>query len=146
MQDALLKTQILSTVVLTLTLVAIALYTWKTWHMADATRQSAVAAQQTVAEMREARDQESRPYVLCGFETGEEGLVYFYVRNLGKTVATDVRLVIEPPLSTSRGPFTDLAFVRDSVTSLVPGQEIRTLFDSGLGLFDEKLNIPLRYS
>jgi len=132
--------------VLTLTLVAVGIYTWKTWDMASATRQSAEAAQRTLDEMRESRDEESRPYVLCGFELEQGNLVYFYVRNTGKSVAADVKLVIDPPLTASIDTLGEMTFLTDGIASLAPGQEIRTFFDSLIGLYGDNANVPLRYS
>lgn len=145
MEQAQFIGQIINDVILLATLGVIVWYTIKTADMAAATKLSAESAKKTLEEMREARDQESAPYVICYFEAAaHDQLIYFVVKNEGKLVAHNVHLSISPPLTTSHGPLEDMVLLSEGVASLVPGQEIRTLFDSTRGIFGRD-DVPLRY-
>jgi len=98
---------IIGLIVQAATLIFIIIYVKDTSAMAKATQESAIAtrasaeaAENTVKEMKEARDQEGAPYVVAYFEF-ELPLIYFIVKNLGASVATNVRIHVTPPLATS---------------------------------------------
>ena len=79
-------------VVQSVTLVAIIIYVWKTWAMADATRKAAEASERTLNEMKLAREEENRPYVIIYFQTGLDGTtVELVIKNIGKTKAEGVK-------------------------------------------------------
>ncbi|WP_143960192.1 hypothetical protein [Litoribacter populi] len=52
---------------------------------------------ETLQKSRQESYLESRPYLIADFEA-EEGLLYFYVRNIGKTPALNVNLHINPDI------------------------------------------------
>jgi len=139
-----LDASLLATQVLTLFFLII--YVVKTWQMASATRKSAEASEKMIQEMREARDQETAPYVVAYFDIQDPPWIYFIIKNLGRTVAKDVRLEFDPLLRNSRGDLiNNLHLFKDGIKSLPPGYEIRTFFDSGIRYFNVH-NLPLKYT
>ncbi len=129
-----------------LSLVFLIVYVVKTWEMAAATRRSAEATERSVTEMREARDQESAPYVVVYFDipVGSH-MIYLVIKNIGKSVATNIRFTITPPLQTTIDwPIHDLAIFRDGIASMPPGYEIRTIVDGSVAYFGRD-DFPLKY-
>jgi len=125
-------------VVQILSLVALVIYVIKTWHMASATKNSAEAAQKTLDELRDGRDQETAPYVVIYFEVSPQThLIYLVIKNIGKTIANNIKLVFEPPLRSTHAAFQmhELALMKDGISSMPPGYEIRTVFDSAITYF-----------
>ena len=114
------------------TLIALVVYVVKTWEMASATRRSAEIAESTLREMRDARDQEVAPYVIVSFDVNmNRNIIYLTVRNIGKTIATNVKLSFDPELAGdffSRHGKSNL--VDKIIPSMPPGHEIRALFDT----------------
>ena|SRR2546422_4969579 len=58
-------------------------------------KQSADGVIFTLQEMKEARDQDTAPYVVAYFDV-ELPFIYFVVKNLGKSVAEEIKLHIIP--------------------------------------------------
>lgn len=130
-----------------LSLIALVVYVIKTWHMASATRSSAEAAQKTLDELRDGRDQETAPYVVTYFEASPQtSLIYLVIKNIGRTIAKDIRLVFDPPLKSTQAAFQlgDLAAIREGISSMPPGYEIRTAFDSAITYFGNP-ELPLLF-
>jgi hypothetical protein len=97
-----------------------------------------------VREARKLREEQARPFVIVDFEPGF--LVYLTVENLGRTLARDVSIHFDKPLtSTLRGPRElDVSPVfREPIPSLPPGKKIRVLFDQ----FTARTNaeLPMEY-
>jgi len=129
------------------TLIALIIYVAKTWEMASATRQAAEATKNSVAEMREARDQETAPYIVVYFDVpAGPGLIYLVVKNIGRSIATQVKLTFTPPLRTSNNtpPMEELSFIKDGIESMPPNYEIRTIFD-GVHAYFSKTDLPMKY-
>ena len=121
-------------VIQVLGILALVIYVWKTWEMAS--------------EMRRTREQEAAPYVTVFFDLPYgESLVYLVVKNVGKTVAENVRLAFEPQLCSNlaHGP-VQWAVIDQGIPSLPPGYEIRTLYDGVIGRFSDKCELPPCYS
>jgi hypothetical protein len=137
MEIALLLIQIL-------TLIALIVYVAKTWEMASATKESAKSAENTLLEMREMRDQESAPYVIVFFDVPyAKSLVYLVIKNLGKSIAKDVKLSFEPSLQSSDvGNLENLSLFDKGIASLAPAQELRVLIDTTVAFFGEP-GLPL---
>jgi hypothetical protein len=94
--------------------------------------------------MKEARDQETAPYIFVYFDIiVEKQDIYLFVKNVGKSIANNVKLKFEPELITSLGPI-NLPFIKDGIGSLPPRSEIKTFFDNGIEYF-EKNKLPLNY-
>jgi hypothetical protein len=138
-----------------LTLIFVVIYVWKTWHIASATKESAKATEKsadisrkTLEEMKEARDQDTAPYIFVYLDiiVGKQD-IYLFVKNVGKSIANNVKLEFDPPLEISSPKYkiSDRAFIKDGISSMPPGYEIKTLFDSAISYFDNKKNLPLTY-
>lgn len=118
------------------TLIALVIYVKKTWDMADSTEKS-------VNEMKEARDQESAPYVLVYFDFCDHEM-YLVVENAGKGLAKDVSFDFEPSLVNSRGTkISELSLLKDGIGSIPPKYQIRHFFDMSFSYFEK--NLPIKY-
>lgn len=132
-------------------LIGLIVYVIKTWEIASATRRSTELSQRSLElsqavleEMKAARLQESAPYVVVYFDMpyGNDWVMYFVVKNTGRTVAKDVKLTFDPPLMTGFGdnPHAfDIYAIKEGIRLLAPGQEIRTPFDSHPNYVKDKL-------
>ncbi len=67
------------------------------------------------------------------------------VENIGTTLAKDVRITFDPPLTTAvKGlDLTKSALLRDGIAVLPPGRRVETLFDLSHDRLEQKL--PMRY-
>lgn len=131
-----------------LSLAFLIIYVVKTWEMASATRKAAEATEKSVFEMRETRDQETAPFIVVYFDIPiGSGLIYLVVKNIGRTVATQVKLTFTPPLCTSDNnpPLAEMNFIKKGIGAMPPNYEIRTLFDSSAAYFGND-ELPLEYS
>jgi len=127
------------------TLIALIIYVAKTWEMASASKKSAEVSEETLKEMRESRDQEIAPYVVVYFDIPYgKSWIYLVVRNIGKSVANDVKMEFQPPLRNSDGDqINNMPLIRGGVGSIPPGYELKTLFDTTVSYFNSGL--PLTY-
>ncbi len=127
--------------------IALIVYVIKTWHIASATRRSAEISEKTLQEMKAARDQEVAPYVLAYFDLPfSEHVIHLVIKNVGKTVATNVRIEFEPKLIGIREEdFSTLPLIKDGIPSLPPGGEIKTFFDTAMSMFGDQNKRPLTY-
>ena len=66
--DIMSKLELITIIIQSLTFIALVFYVAKTWEMASATRESAKLSENTLQEMRDARDQEIAPYVIAYFD------------------------------------------------------------------------------
>ncbi|MCR4428598.1 MAG: hypothetical protein NUV68_04545 [Caldiserica bacterium] len=145
MDLALLIVQIISTIVLTG-------YAITTGFMAKQAWVSAKASEKMAEEMKAQRIQEGRPYIVAYFDLSfqDQGF-YFVIRNLGKSLATDISISIDPPLYSKAFPDLDISvWLAKGISSLATGQEIRTFFDTFWTRFsDESLpnsfTLEIRY-
>ena len=119
-------------VVQILSLIFLILYVVKTWEMASATRKAAEATEKSVLEMREQRDAEIAPYVVAYLdEQGPiNGILSLVIKNTGKTVAKNVKVIFDPPLQTRFPDLLERVLPPDGIPSIPPGYEIRTTLDS----------------
>ncbi len=107
------------------------IYVIKTWEMASATRKAAEATEKSVLEMREQRDAENAPYVVA-FLDGQgpiNGMLYLVIKNTGKTVAKNVKVIFDPPLQTKFPDFLNKVLPPNGIPSIPPGYEIKTTLD-----------------
>ena len=129
-------------------LIFLIIYVVKTWEMASATRKAAEATEKSVLEMRETRDQETAPFVIAYFDVQTEAnLIYLVVKNIGRTVATQVKLTFTPELRSSNDNrlLKEVGFIKNGIESMPPNYEIRTLVDSSPAYFGKK-ELPLKYN
>lgn len=86
-----------------------------------------------VKETQTAREERSRPFVLLDFEIVGSVIVELHVRNIGATLARDVRFEFDKPLETTAASgdwnLADLSLFRDGIPYLAPGKVIKVLFD-----------------
>jgi hypothetical protein len=125
------------------TLIALVIYVWKTWEMAQATRMAAQASSDTLAEMRISRRELSDPRPFIYFSVENPPLAEIILENTGQTRAADLTFTFEPPLQASQ----DVDEIRrffDSPKHLPPGARLRYGFDVWSQYFSSKL--PLQYS
>jgi hypothetical protein len=127
-------------------LIALVVYVVKTWEMASATRRAAEVSAASLQETRDARDQEIAPYVTVYFDIPYgASLIYLVVKNIGKTVAGNVKIEFDPPLKRSTGePINKLPVEADVMGSFAPGYEVRSLFDSTVSYLNQA-DLPSTY-
>jgi len=125
-----------------LTLIALVIYVIKTWQIASANKKM-------VEEIRESRLQENRPYVMAYFDIPYgEVIIYFVIKNVGKSIARNVKLKCEPILKTTRENiinFGELDIFKNGITEIPPSYELKTVFDTTINYFDDKKNMPLTF-
>src|SRR5262249_13529785 len=121
-----------------LSLLALIIYVIKTWHMASAALKSATVAEQTLQELKDARDQETAPQVVAYFDVPRRRrTIDLVIKNIGKTTAHNVKLKFDPVLKSSieQVQIEDLVLFKEGIGSMPPGYEIRTVFDSVISYF-----------
>lgn len=134
LDNVLVVVQILTFLINAAALWGLFLYVRKTTDIATATKRSMQISNDMLTEMRAARNQEIAPYVIAYIDLpyGNDWVMYFVVKNTGKTVAKDIKLTFEPPLMTGFGDNVrefDVSLIKNGISSLAPGQEIRTPLD-----------------
>jgi hypothetical protein len=95
-----------------------------------------------LGEARELRKAQAAPYVVAYAEASAASSVFveLVVKNLGTTAAHDVRVVIDPPPMRAAGGDAPASLtLPDLIPVLVPGQEYRTFWDSGIARKDSGL-------
>jgi len=134
-----------------LTLIFLIVYVVKTWHIASATKESAKATEksadisrQTLDEMKESRDQETAPYVVVYFDVlSYPQLILLAVKNIGKSIANNVKLEFDPQLKSSIKPINEASFIKNGIGSMPPGYEILAILDGPNYFMD--ISNPLIY-
>ncbi|GAB3621801.1 hypothetical protein GCM10027417_30630 [Glutamicibacter endophyticus] len=110
---------------------------------ASAKEQVALAKRQTETQEQLYRDQQ-QPYIWVDFrlDPASYWLVDLVMKNEGPTVATNVRVEIEPPIKRSENlddwGLSDLPGFKDGFASFPPGRELRWSLGSHVDIFDEK--------
>lgn len=139
-------------------LLGLILYVYKTWQIASANKRSAELSQksielslssielskQALEEMKASRLQEIAPYVIVYIDMpyGNDWVMFLVVKNIGKTVAKDIKFKFEPALMTGFGDKIkefDIYLLREGISSLAPMQEIRTPLDVHSNYLKDKL-------
>lgn len=99
---------------------------------------AAVFAGFQVREARRTREDQAQPFVVVDFEPSPAwaGLMEITIRNIGSTVAKDVRITFDPPLASvdldkRKGwpGFQELSILKHGIPSLPPGKAHRIFFD-----------------
>jgi hypothetical protein len=91
-------------------------------------------AWQQVSEARSLRREQAQPYVAAYLDVNNEvdfAFMTFVIKNFGLTAAHDIRISIDPPMKRAWGKVAnpEPLEVASNITTLVPGQEWKTLFD-----------------
>jgi hypothetical protein len=97
-------------------------------------------------EARRLREDQSRPFVVVDVDFVGTSELFLFVRNLGPALARDVRITIDPPLESSIDDLEvgKFKFLKDGITTLAPGKELRTFFDQGF--MRHESGLPLVYT
>src|SRR5947209_3526542 len=127
-------------------LIVVIIYTVYTARMTSAARASADAANNTINEMKEAREQENAPYIVVYFDIPQnKPLIYLIIKNVGKSIATDVKFTFTPSLSSNVFKnINDTPLIKNGIRSLPPKYELRTFFDGAINRFGNE-NFPMTY-
>lgn len=97
---------------------------------------AAIYARGQVAEAKQLREEQGRPFVIVDLAEGSRPKTYdIVVQNIGKTVARGVQIRFDHPQpKSSMGEIASLdklKIFRDGVATMPPGKEFRATFDSG---------------
>jgi len=106
----------------------------------------AVYAIKQVREARRSREDQTRPFVTVGFTP--EFLSHLAIVNAGHTVAKNVRIGFDPPLSSTISrpwEFESSPALNAGLPTLVPGREYRILFDTMIERLNDTCTLPRRY-
>jgi hypothetical protein len=87
-----------------------------------------------VSEARALRREQAQPYVAAYLDISNEvdfAFMTFVIKNFGLTAAHDIRISVDPPMKRAWGKVAnpEPLDVASAITTLVPGQEWKTLFD-----------------
>lgn len=105
-----------------------------TWVTAGIAATAGLVARSQVSEARRLRLEQAQPQVVAFLDASPDpAWVDLVVKNFGATTAFDVRLACEPQLRRAAGASGSAEAVElpDLISTLVPGQEWRTWFDTG---------------
>jgi hypothetical protein len=108
-----------------------------------------LAAFRQAGEARRLREQQAAPYVVVDVEGSKASTIFLdlYVKNIGRTVARNVRVSFDPPLqSTLDGTFVraTAGFLAHPIPAMPPGREYRMMFERGPDLY--KSELPRAYA
>lgn len=78
-------------------------------------------------EMKKAREESSRPYVIVGYKTDEKKFIHLYVKNIGLSPAKNIRVKIRDPIMIKDGTDARKLLFDKPIKYLVPNQEIKTV-------------------
>ncbi|MFI0794099.1 hypothetical protein ACH4OY_15635 [Micromonospora rubida] len=97
--------------------------------------------------IREVEQQKSRPYVIVDFEF--RGIaIYLTIRNIGATMARDVRIKFDHPLVSTfpNSAVGESRVFRDPIPMIAPGRTISFLFDSFPERYAKREEFPMEYT
>jgi hypothetical protein len=106
-----------------------------------------IFAWRQVTEARRTREAQAQPFVVVDIEPGRVWMNWLtlVVENVGRTLAKDVRITFDPPLTTTvkDKDLTKSVLFREGIAVLPPGRRIETLFDLSHDRLEQRL--PMRY-
>jgi hypothetical protein len=112
----------------------------KTWEMATATKDAAKVSERTLDELKSNRDQETAPYVIIYIDIPKsDKLMYLVIKNIGKSIAKNVKFQFSPQLTSSKELFENSSFLNEGIASMPPGYELKTFFDISHNYFENEL-------
>lgn len=109
----------------------------------------AILTFQMVREMKQAREEESRPYVYVDF-VFDTSVILIMVKNSGRSGAKDIKFSFSPALiSSEKTKVSEINMFKDGIKFLPPGAEIKTWFDMGPSFYKSDLpkiyNVQIEY-
>lgn len=108
---------------------------------------AAVFAWRQVTEARRTREAQAQPFVIVDVVPGRVWMNWLtlVVENIGTTLAKDVIITFDPPLTTTDkdNHLAKSTLLCDGIAVLPPGRRVETLFDLSHERLDQKL--PMRY-
>lgn len=97
---------------------------------------AAIFAKHQVDLARKTREDQAQPFVVADFERSKAGRIFMdlVIRNTGTTIATNVKVVFDPPLestlsSQTKFPLAEAPIITKGIPTLPPGREYRMLFE-----------------
>ena len=113
---------------------------------------AALFAWSQLAEMRDTRLAQTRPYVIAYIHPHSTAhtIIDFVIANVGKTAARNVRLLFEPPLSDTSGPAASFpnahwAAFESGLPLLAPGQQLSCLWAQSTTVFGDNTTAVKRH-
>ena len=90
---------------------------------------------------KQLREEQAQPYVVVFTESSAAGdwVIDLVVKNFGTTAAKDIRIEFDPPLQRAAGGNDDKPKVPAVIPVLVPQQEWRTFWDTGIARAESDL-------
>jgi len=80
----------------------------------------------SVKEMKKSREEENRPYVIVYFELKTTGPINLIVKNIGKTIAKDTRIQIDPGLDYPKTkPISQSNLLNKPIPDIPPNYEYK---------------------
>jgi hypothetical protein len=114
-----------------------------------------LAAKYAAGQLQEARDarrDQTRPYVVASFELSQAArtLVEIVIENIGKTPAHDINVSFSPAMeSTMAAPdgdrMNDWSAIKNGISFLAPGQRMTHLFDNLIARYADDCKLPRRH-
>jgi hypothetical protein len=106
---------------------------------------AACVAWYQASEARRLRLEQHRPFVVIDVDFVGTSDLFLHVSNLGTSLARHVTIEIDPPLKSSVDIQVDkFKMLKDGISTLAPGKELRTFFDQGFKRNESSL--PLVYT
>lgn len=106
-----------------------------------------VVAYFQVREARRTREAQAQPFVVVDIEPGEvwDNAMQLVIENVGRTLATDVKIRFTPPLETTLDDYdlTGSVLLREGIATMPPRRRVTALFDMSHDRI--KADLPLRY-
>ncbi len=140
-----------------LTLIALIIYVIKTSEIASATKESAKVSEGILQEMKETRDAEVAPYVVVHFQIDRTAdALYLVIKNIGKSIATNVKLNFRPELKNTEKTehhsvqtIANSPLIKYGIETMPPGYELKLVLDRAGRYIKESLStegyIPMVY-
>lgn len=113
---------------------------------------AAIFARRQLNEAKQLREEQTRPFVVLDLESEEPPFFFLAVKNIGTTMARDVRFEFDPPAESTidHANLDNLKMFREGISTLPPGKEIKTLFDSAIqrhpAQLPEVYDVRVRYT
>lgn len=102
---------------------------------------AALFARRQLNEAKKLREEQIRPFVVLDLTSEERPFFYLSVKNIGSTMARDIRFEFDqmPTSTMGHGDLERLKMFREGISTLPPGKEIKTLFDSAIQRYPSDL-------